>query len=222
MHRILIATAALAVALTPGRAAAGYEFRFASGTTEQTNFNINPSPGFVDINVYLVATGAEASTLQANGLRSFGVQLNYSGTATAKVISATDITNNAAFTGPDGRSIENNGGALDWARSRDSILTGAVASSANGADQRILLATFRFTGLSNGDTLVFSADPIGTNDNVLGDGTLIDTLIIGQSATIAVAIPEPGTMALTGLLATGIAGGMWRRVRRQAAADAAV
>lgn len=208
--------AALALALTGDRARADYEFRFATAAgVEQTNFTVVTT---LDIRVYLVATGGDAATLAANGLQSYGVQLNYDGAANAKVLAAGDITNNAAFTGVDGRTVENNGGLTDWARSRDNIGVGNVASTTNGAEERILLATFRFTGLSNGDNIVFSADPSGTNDTRLGDGTVIDSLITGQSAVISVAIPEPGTIALTGLLASGIAGGAWRRNRRKPAA----
>jgi hypothetical protein len=213
---ILLATA-VGIALSATDAQAGYEFRFANSSgTEMTSFTIAGVSSTVDIRVYLVATGSDATDLQTDGLKSYGVQLNYSGSATAKVVSTSDITNNAAFTGVDGKAIENDGGATDWARSRDSIGTGSVASTTNGSEERILLATFRFTGLSLGDTLVFSADPTSTTDTVLGDNTVIDTLINGQSGTISV-VPEPGSMMLCGLAVLGMVGVGYRRLRRKAA-----
>lgn len=222
MKRFLLAVVALAsLGLMAGRAEAGYEFRFATTAgTETTNFSLDYSASTtLDIRVYLVATGTEAATLSANGLKSYGVQLNYDGASSAKVVNTTPgITNNAAFTGVDGKAIENNGGLIDFARSRDNIATGSVASTTNGAEERVLLATFRFTGLTEGSTLAFSADPTGTTDTRLGDNTILDSLISGQSATITVTnVPEPGSLILTGILATGIIGAGISRARRRSA-----
>src|SRR5215470_94905 len=103
--------AILGLALTTGSAQAGYEFRFAdSSGNELTNFTLN-APSKLDIQVYLVATGADAAGLS---LSRYGVQLNYSTTSGAKVTSTGDIASNAAFTGLDAPAI-----GADFARSRD-------------------------------------------------------------------------------------------------------
>lgn len=220
MFTFLLA-AALGLSLTANTARAGYELRFADSTgTETTSFDL-VFPSKLDVQVYLVATGSDAAGFD---LSRYGVQLNYSGSANAKVLATSDITNNAAFNGLDAKAIENDGGATDWARSRDTAFGPAVGGVANpneAGTNRILLATFSFTGLSNGDSITFSADPTGTNDTRLGDGTLIDSLIVGQSAVITVtAVPEPGSLLLGGLLATGFGGFVVRR-RKRAAVQAA-
>jgi hypothetical protein len=51
---------------------------------------------------------------------------------------------------------------------------------------------------------------------VLANGTVIDGLISNANLAITVtAVPEPGTLVLTGLLAGGVAGAGVRRLRRR-------
>jgi hypothetical protein len=77
----------------------------------------------------------------------------------------------------------------------------------------ILLGTFTFTGVTAGQSTLSTTSLLGSgSDNTLADGTSIDNLISNSSAIIAVnAVPEPSTLLLGGLLATGIAA---RRLRR--------
>jgi hypothetical protein len=80
----------------------------------------------------------------------------------------------------------------------------------------ILLGTFTFTGVSAGSTLTLTAQPHPApfQNNILGDGTQIDPLIANSSAVITVtAVPEPSTLVLTGLTASVIGFGRWRRRR---------
>lgn len=221
MKRLLTAALLAVGFLTAGGSArAGYEFRFATSTgVEQSNFTLN-FPSLLDVRVYLVSTGPD--NLATTGLTSYGVNITYSGSSGAKVLAVGDITSNAAFTGFTSRAVENDGGATDFARARDSVLSGSVLGTAGtvSGENRVLLATFRFTGLANGDNLVITADPnTGTNDTVLSNGTVLDSLIANNSAVITVTnVPEPGTMILSGLLAVGVAG---RAIRRRRAAPAA-
>jgi PEP-CTERM motif len=95
-----------------------------------------------------------------------------------------------------------------------------TSGSINGVatTDRIFLGNFTYTGVSVGQTLTITALPGLGPDNVLGDGvTDIDSYLLANttSALITVtAVPEPGTMVLGGLLATGILGGYLRRLRK--------
>ncbi|MBY0459578.1 MAG: PEP-CTERM sorting domain-containing protein, partial [Gemmataceae bacterium] len=95
--------------------------------------------------------------------------------------------------------------------------TAAVTAPTSGADaNRILLATFTFTGVTPGQSSTIAVDPSAGADNVLASGINLDPFITaGQTATINVtAIPEPGTFALAGLVLAGA--GAARRFRRAA------
>jgi hypothetical protein len=56
--------------------------------------------------------------------------------------------------------------------------------------------------------------PGATNDNVLGNGTVLDALIHNSSAVITVtAVPEPGSLVLVGFAASAAGLAAWRRRR---------
>jgi hypothetical protein len=205
----LLAFAAL-LAWGGGAARADYQFQFAdaSGNTSSA-FTVNQG-STVDIKVYLVETNG-GTTLSTTGLSSGGVKLTGYNTGVATV---TNAAGNPGFdfstTGIPTATVNNY---------QDTSPT--LKAPTSGADaNRILLGTFTFTGVSAGSTLAVTADPGALNDNVLGSGfgaTAIDGLIQNASASITVtAVPEPGTIVLTGLLATGLAGAGFRRVRRSA------
>lgn len=218
VYRWILACVLLAVPASGAQA--GYRFEF-----DQGSYNVLTTQT-VDIQVFLVGTGTDAASLRTIGLEAYGVQLNYSATAGAKVLSASDIINNPAF----------DGGAITSATGTSAVANGSVNfgpttfvrdTVTTSGNSRILLATFRFTGLTAGSALVVTADPnpgLGeaNANNFLAGGTAIDDMLFASppaTATINVAqVPEPGTMALTGLLATGIAGAAVRRVRRKPAA----
>src|SRR5262245_8197185 len=132
-----------------GEAWAGYEFQFAdSSGTASSSFSITTPATFVDIRVYLVGTGKESTTLQSTGLESYGVKLTWSAGATAQVVSASDIAGNAAFNGGTTAAV------TSTSASANGVVNFAPTTAVKaGLDGRILLATFRFTGLTNGDTV---------------------------------------------------------------------
>jgi hypothetical protein len=213
----LIATTILF--LTGNEARAGYQFVFANTSgVVQTNFNIDYGvQTYVDIRIYLVATGtADINTLRTDGLKSYGVQLNYSG-VNARVLSDADITSNAAFDDADSTSTTTTSASIN-----DYIGIASPSVKAGPTEDRILLATFRFTGIADGVQANVTIDPdptLGSDDTVTGGNVVLDALIANSSATITVTnVPEPGTIVLGSLLAAGIGGGALRRRRQQTAA----
>jgi hypothetical protein len=149
------------------------------------------------------------------------VKLSYDGT----VIGTTtgDITPNRVADGGQfdlgSKSTTGANTSTATATVRSFNSSGGVTASTSGADaNRILLGTFSFSGLAVGSTAVLTADPGTGNDNVLADGTALDLLIANSNAAVTVtAVPEPGTLALTGLFAAGLAVAGYRRWRRKAA-----
>lgn len=214
--KALLVTAGLLLGV--GNAQAGYQFVFAdtSGTI-QTNFNLDFNvQTFVDVRVYLQATGTtDINTLRNDGLKSYGVRLNYSG-AQAQVLNDAAVTSNAGFTAAEFKDV-----TTTFAAVNDQINNTSPTVKAGATEDRIYLATFRFTGLSNGTQANITVDPdptLGSDDTVTGGNVALDGLITNSSATITVTnVPEPGTWALMGLVAAGIGGTAVRR-RRLAAA----
>jgi hypothetical protein len=205
-----LAVVSLALA-TGGNARAGYTFLFTdSSGVAQSAFSVNQG-STIDIRVYLMQTGSDTG-LSASGLSQGGIQLNYNGSI-AGVANGSAVTANPAFTDTPTVSVTANSASLNVATLNGS----GVMAPTSGADaNRILLGTFTFTGVSAGTTTALTADPhpnplIG--DNVLANGTVLDSVIANSSVAISV-VPEPGTLVLTGLLATGIVGGAVRRLRR--------
>jgi hypothetical protein len=209
--RFLVAVS-LALA-TGGVARAGYVFQFTdSSGTAQSAFTVNQG-STIDIRVYLMQTGPDTG-LSASGLSQGGVQLNYNGSI-AGVASGSAVTANPAFTDTPTVTVTSNSASLNVATLNGS----GVMAPTTGADaNRVLLGTFTFTGVSAGTTTALTADPHpnpAIADNVLANSTVLDSLIANSSVAITVnAVPEPGTLVLTGLLAAGIAGGAARRFRR--------
>ena len=224
--RLLVAVAAVMLTLVGGPVKAGYEYSFdASSYTVGVGQTVN-------VNVYLTQTGSTTG-LSSVGLQSGGVQLNYNTTFVSN--STSQITpNNTSFTGstPTGFNPLFNytlsGNGSNGLASGSSILevsqgSGSPVLAGSGSpntSNSVLLGTFQFTGVSVGQSLVVSTNSFsGLDVNVLGDGTVIDSMIQNSSAFInVVAVPEPGTLVLTGLLAMGgLVGGCARRIRQKPA-----
>jgi len=208
---LIIALVGLGVSADAARA--GYEFRFAdsSGTfTNSFSFDATVTPT-VDIRVYLVQTGGDTG-LSATGLVSSGVKLSYGGTV-ANVAGPANVFANAAFDDTPNKTVT----ATEAALRQATDVNPPVKTLTTGPDaNRVLIGTFRFTGLAVGSELTLTVDPNAApvGNNVLDDGTVLDALIANDSAVITVTnVPEPGTMVLAGLLATGIGGAGLRRLR---------
>jgi hypothetical protein len=215
--RLLSALAVAAIALTTQSARAGYEFTF-----DQSAYVVNVGQT-VNVNVYLTQTGSTTG-LSAIGLNSGGVQLNYNTTFVSIAGVGSLTPNNTTYntSTPTGFDPVNNSTVVG--NGNATIAVGQVSgesavkagSGSPNTSNSILLGTFQFTGVSAGTSLVVSTAAFpGSDVNVLYNGTVIDSMITNSSAAITVvAVPEPGTLILTGLLATGIAGGYARKRRR--------
>jgi hypothetical protein len=208
---------AAVIALLPGRAAADYAFVFgdSSGNLGVSNFNVAVG-STVNVLVYLEQTnGTTGLSNPGQGLKDGGVGLTFN-QAIANVPSTGAITANPAFD-TSSKSVGTGTANLNvFQTSSAPVLAPTSGPTANA----ILIGSFTFTGVSAGTTATVTTlphpDPPFAN-NVLGDGTDIDSLIANSSAVITVtAVPEPGSMILTGLAVAGFgAGVLRRRLRRQ-------
>jgi hypothetical protein len=206
--RIGFVSAVLTMMLSADVARADYTFLFTdSSGNASTSFSVAVGQT-VDIRVYLAQTGSTTG-LSSTGLDSGGVQLNTSNSSIANV---TKVTANSAF------DVSSTATGASANVTEHQTISPSVKAPTSGTDaNRILLGTFTFTGVSSGSTLTVTAIPsTGTNVNVLGDGTVLDSMIVGASAAITVtAVPEPGSMLLAGLAVAGFGAGiMYRRLRR--------
>jgi hypothetical protein len=155
-----------------------YTFQFADATVMQGRT--------VDVPLYLVESGTD--NLNTIGLRSAGVQLTI-GTPSITTVSAT--TPNPAF---DKTKVTT--GTTPSVRESIKKVPPVTAPG----DSRILIGDFTFRGLTIGSAPIAMSIPGGKADNVLANGTIIDSLITHQAATLTVtAVPEPSAFLLTGL-----------------------
>jgi hypothetical protein len=216
-----ILSALVGVFLLGGTARADFVFQFAgSNGVATSNFGVAQG-STVDVRVYLVQTNGptvNSTNLSANGLSDGNVALTFSSTAPFSIASASNITPNSAFVGPNGTSLTTSGGTTTATLQVHSSPAFVFAPTSGADANRILLGTFTFTGVSPGSALTVTALPNAGSNFVDGAGNTLDSLISNASAAITVtAIPEPGTVILTGLFAAGFGAHAWRRRRRAAA-----
>ena len=195
----LITLVALTVASSPAQA--GFVYGFDSSSYS------SGGGASVTVSVYLIETDSNG-TLQSQGLFSGGVSLNNSNTSIATV---TNITPNSGFAN-NTSNYSGNPAILSANNAGNNSIVYPNPSTPN----EILLGTFTFTPIANG-TITITANNISPSfsNNVTGTFQDLTPLITGgETATITVtAVPEPGSMILGGMLATGIAGGYLRRRR---------
>jgi hypothetical protein len=208
--RYLLVVAVLT--LLPGRGSADYIFEFFDPVagTFTNNFTLNVGAS-ANVQVYLAQTGSTTTLTTGPGLKAGGVALSFNQTI-ANVTSTSAISPSSAFD-TSTKSVGTGTAGLNVFQTTSSpVLAPTTGPTANA----ILLGTFTFTGVSAGSTLALTAEPHPApfQNNVLGDGTGIDSLIANSSAVITVvAVPEPGSLVLTGLAASAISLGIWRRRR---------
>ncbi|MCI0681427.1 MAG: PEP-CTERM sorting domain-containing protein [Gemmataceae bacterium] len=205
--------AMLALAAVAGRSDAGLSFQFADGFGVPLGSSVTINVGATStIRVYLVQTAGEISG--DGNLESFGVKINYTDTGdgiVAKVDNTGDIASNIFF---DDSEVKTAGGTSSSLR--DAVLFNLPQAPSGG---RVFLGSFKFTGLSIGDQDITAGDVTGGDDTLTGNGTVLDALIATATVTITV-VPEPSSLALVGVAATGVAGAAYRRWRRRKAAVA--
>jgi hypothetical protein len=202
----------------PARADFSYQFADAGGTAS-SNFTVSQG-GTVDIRVYLLQTGG-STNLTAAGLTDGGVSLTFSASGPFTVTSTANIFPGPDFGGTNHTSLSTNSGTTTATVQVHNSTP--VLAPTSGADQnRILLGTFRFSGVTPGSDLTVTTlpDPNSAN-NIDGNGVNLDSMIHNSSAAITVtAVPEPGSIVLTGLAASGFGFGLWKRRRRKVLAPA--
>ena len=176
-------------------------FEFGVGGTPQSAIQITGPGAKVPIQVFLSQTGA-TTILTDEGLAFAGIKVTFDDPSVAAVLDVNDIVHNPAFDDAFAliKAVNPSSAELNMGVS----FTSSPVFPTAGAD-RIWLGAFTFTGLSEGTTNIGVTDlTIGFDDIITGLGTPLDGLISAGSGTAEVAaIPEPGSVALSLLLAGG-------------------
>jgi hypothetical protein len=217
-------TLAAVTALLLGGAARAdfvYEFATAGTGTFGTAFSVNQG-STLTLQVYLAQT-TPSTNLSANGLSQGGVALQYpSAGSPFSIPSSGSITPNPAFLGPNNTSLGTSGGTTTGTLQVNSASPVFPTATDGGGNQAVLLGTVTLNGNTAGTGILSAVlpDSSGTN-NVDGAGNFLDSLVHNASAVITVnAIPEPGSLVLTGLAASAIGFGAWKRLRKTPAVPA--
>jgi hypothetical protein len=206
-HAWVLALAGLLCLEGAARAQLVYEFANASTGAAQTTFNVAVG-GTVPIRVYIRDTATGAPTLTQNqGLGSAAVRVTFNA-AVAAVQSLTDVTppvppwDLATPTFPAGQVPPQS-----VALSDGKLLAPGITPASFSETQRVLVGTFLFHGISGGTVNLTAVDP---NPGAAGDTSSFnpavsyDALLTQGTATLVVAVPEPGTLALVGVGMAGL------------------
>jgi hypothetical protein len=207
---LLPAVAAVLLLAGPTRADFTYQFADSSGTATNA-FSVTVG-STINIRVYLLQQGG-STNLSSNGLVDGGVALQYSSSSPhASISSASNITPNSAFGGPNNNSLSTSSGTTSAVvQVHDNA--GVFAPTSGTDANRILLGTFTFTGNTTGSTTINTAFPDANNpNNVDGANNNLDSMVHLPTAAISV-VPEPSAMALCGIGAVALGVGAWRRRR---------
>jgi hypothetical protein len=212
--------ALLATLLAAGVALAqpfNYSWQFAlPGGVPSPAFTIPLGVPSVDLQVYL-AENPGGTTLSTIGLGGIGNDLfTNTPTGVARVGAPADITPNPAFEVVFTRTASDTNARL--VLSTFDLDKGKAPAT---DPLRVLLGTYKVSRVapdSNG-IVTLSAQNIPGSITFLNDGTFIDSQIAPATAALTVVgIPEPGSLMLVGLAATGLVA-FRRQVRRMAKKD---
>ena len=246
------AQAQITVNLAPGN----LTYQFADPTTGApiTSMTI-PVGSTKSVSVYLLQTGGTPpNLLQQLGVEGLGVRLIYNGTAagvaggTAQIVNS-NITQNpnmdlffkggSTATPPDGSAANNTNDTSTNAGLTEGVVSFPSPVMPGSEDPlnnplRILIGTFKFTGLNVGTQNTTAVDPYSVgNSNLSGpnpttappdgfhgeiqlDQYLSQYAAVPVIPTLALSVipvPEPGTMALCGLAGAGLLA--WRRRQKK-------
>lgn len=158
----------------------------------QSAYTINGIGQQVDVDVFLTQNGE--TTLHDLGLQLAAFRIDYgSSTPTARVQSIADVTAHAEFDDYADVTI-NPGNVILDAGSNGSLFPPVEDPN------RILLATFKFTGITAGLTTLTAQDidpTVGNNSFLNVFGPLDDSITFNNHATINVtSVPEPSSLVL--------------------------
>ena len=202
---------AAAIFCLAGVAKADYSLEFANSLGVAQSAFMGNSGSSLTIQVYLTQSSPGQQVLTTNGLSTAGVQLNFT-SSDFSVTAATPNTPQFAY---------NTATIMASSTSVQEAATAPVVAPTVGANaNRILLGTFTFT-LNSSGTITTSFPSGGAND-VDGMGNTLDSYVTQSTASVyVISVPEPGSMALTGLAGTLIGVGAWRKRRKSLAAQVA-
>jgi hypothetical protein len=233
MRRLLTAGLAVSCWLAAAAAAqAGFTFTF-------TNANDIPSGGQNTINVFLHWDGTGTNVIPSPGLAEadFGIRLLSASPGTVTVANPTgsDVTPNSGFDftqkyGPTGLGFTPIAGYTNLA----AIQQGLISNSPVTSPGDLILGSFKLTAGTNN-----TASPLAvtiqayfrntqTADNFqdangvpMDQNVLYQPFLPGNTTFNVTGVPEPGTLALTGLALAGPMIAAWRRRTRTTSAVAA-
>lgn len=196
-------------------------FEFGVGGTPQTSIQIAGPGKTVDIQVFLSQYSVDGEpNLAIDGLFSAGIRVTLDNPM--GIAGVQDLTHIAQ--GPEFDFVSSKLTATT-AELNEAIFSDPFAVFPDD-EGRILLGTFRFTGLALGSTIITVSDlneEAGFDDLVTGFMVPLDDLIASGSATLTVT-PEPGSIALSLLMigaASVVTSCRRRRRRSQQGADEA-
>ncbi len=248
MRRFMIMLALICGLIPAGAASAGISYSYVTGTSSavQSNFSATPGGPALTVDVYLqeVLTGGSTSLIHADGgLYNAAVkQSTFSGT-TATITAAA--LNTANFNPNLGNTNGNN--ILDQTNLSPAFASGPSFSVVNGntTNNLYLLGTLTvapgtstgatqfnltaYNGAGGGDTTTYGNPGPGYYDLDISNGSQGNPSATYTGAfansptsfTVTVAaVPEPGSMILTGLAGLFVGLGIWLRRRREVAATA--
>jgi hypothetical protein len=216
----------VAALLLGGSARADFTFEFANASTGQMGSAFSVAENqTISINVYFLQTNGpvtNSTNLTQNGLLTGGVGLQYQNSAPFSVPNTAAIVGNPAFSNSN-PGLTNNGTTTTASLQ---VAGGPVFASTSGPTANaVLLGTFTFTAGStagSANTVTVFADTSGGANFVDGAGTNLDALVNQSSVNISVvAVPEPGSLMLTGLAASALGLGIWKRRRKALTAQIA-
>jgi hypothetical protein len=219
VRHLLLALFVSGLVAGASRATFFYEFALNS-TSPAVSTPITIAQGTsLPLEVYIRESGG--TVLATQKMFGAGVRVTFdtppgSGTPSGIVsTSPSAVSSNPAFNNPSSLIIRvgpNNPASVDLIETQSGI-PGTVAP--DPTFNRVYVGRFTFTGLSLGQAVVTARDT-GSNDNITGTGTsLLGQIQTGSATFIVSAVPEPTSLALTGLAASGFLGAVIRR-RRQA------
>jgi hypothetical protein len=219
MVRIVVLLGVFMAGLVPAASSsAGLILEFVVDGTPQTAIGIAGPGQSVDVQVNLRQTGplaVDEPDLQIDGLALAGVRVSFGNPAGIAEVSSID--ENPAFN--DGAAVKFINLAGSVAELNEGVLDlffgPYVTADANG---RILLGTFRFTGLATGVTSI-SVEEFSTlpedDDFFTGAATVLDDFGIAPGSATLTVTPEPGAMGLSLAVLGAIAAARRYRARRR-------
>jgi hypothetical protein len=211
LSRIWTVPVLLLLAAAPARADLSYSFADTSGNPA-TSFPVHAGES-IDLQVYVVGTGSDATLLDSVGLLAAGVEVDFAGIPDAHgpggAVELTAIVGGPGFLPPPPDPVIDNTDGFGTLP-----LLADPFSPALGTGGEILLGTFTFHALAEGMVGLRAISQAGLDNFLLGDLSTTFNIDTPATADLRVeapqAVPEPSTLLLFPM--AGVAG-LWHRLR---------